>query len=138
MSSADATSSIANMSANANADGIVETELTTQTDKKTDESLVVGGGVGGIGDDGNAVVTADDKWNGWMRFRKDLSPKYKLITDKNYRRNSLWTLRFAVLTSAISTKMLAPNYAIMCAGDHVDSFSNTEPFGFNSATYFIP
>ena len=26
----------------------------------------------------------------------------------------------------------------MCSGQHEDSFDSTEPFGFNSATYFIP
>lgn len=35
--------------------------------------------------------------------------------------------------------MLNPNFAIMCAPDaHPESFPNTEPFGFNSATYFLP
>eukprot|EP00970_Alexandrium_tamarense_P020277 scaffold15044_cov193-Alexandrium_tamarense.AAC.2 len=35
--------------------------------------------------------------------------------------------------------MLNPNFAIMCTpGASEDSFDNTEPFGFNSATYFLP
>eukprot|EP00536_Pseudo-nitzschia_multiseries_P004817 jgi/Psemu1/189075/e_gw1.84.76.1 len=34
--------------------------------------------------------------------------------------------------------MLAPNYAIMCSGSDPESFTTTAPFGFNSATYFIP
>jgi MFS family permease len=44
-----------------------------------------------------------------------------------------------ILASAVNTKMLNPNFAIMCApGAHPDSFPSTEPFGFNSATYFLP
>lgn len=75
-----------------------------------------------------------------MATPKALPPSYKLVSDRNYRKNSIWTLRFAILASAISTKMLAPNYAIMCSGDsdNPDAFPSTEPFGFNSATYFIP
>jgi MFS family permease len=49
------------------------------------------------------------------------------------------TLKFAVLCSAINTKMLNPNYPIMVTPDaHPDSFPDTEPFDFNSATYFLP
>ena len=92
-----------------------------------------------------AINTGDGKsgWGEWL-FNRDpskriiLPRKYKLITDGNYRKYSIWTLQFAILTSAISTKMLNPNYAIMCSGEHPDSFPSTEPFGFNSATYFIP
>lgn len=94
------------------------------TDKKTDEPL----------------AETNDNWKDWLKSPRVLSPKYKLITDRNYRRNSMIVLRFAVLTSAISTKMLAPNYAIMCSpdGGHPDAFPTTAPFGFNAATYFIP
>ena len=36
--------------------------------------------------------------------------------------------------------MLNPNFAIMCNPNsgYEDSFESTEPFGFNSATYFLP
>ena len=53
-------------------------------------------------------------WGEWL-FNRDpakriiLPRKYKLITDGNYRKHSMWTLQFAILTSAISTKMLNPN-----------------------------
>ena len=83
-------------------------------------------------------------WGEWLFNRAGgtqhviLPRRYKLITDGNYRKHSMWTLYFAILTSAISTKMLNPNYAIMCSGEHPDSFPSIEPFGFNSATYFIP
>ena len=44
-----------------------------------------------------------------------------------------------VLTNAINTKMLNPNFAILALpGAHPDSFPNTDPFDFNSATYFMP
>jgi MFS family permease len=49
------------------------------------------------------------------------------------------TLQFAVMVSAINTKMLNPNYAIMASpGLNPDSFPDTDPFNFNSATYFLP
>lgn len=39
----------------------------------------------------------------------------------------------------INTKMLNPNYPIMVTPDaHPDSFPDTEPFDYNSATYFLP
>ena len=64
-----------------------------------------------------AINTGDGKsgWGEWL-FNRDpskriiLPRKYKLITDGNYRKYSIWTLQFAILTSAISTKMLNPNY----------------------------
>ena len=90
------------------------------------------------GKPGDDLLTS--RWKDWMATPKALPPSYKLVSDRNYRKNSIWTLRFAILASAISTKMLAPNYAIMCSGDsdNPDAFPSTEPFGFNSATYFIP
>ena len=49
------------------------------------------------------------------------------------------SLQFVVACSAISTKMLNPNYPLMVSpGGHPDSFPDTEPFEFNSATYFLP
>lgn len=52
-----------------------------------------------------------NSWGEWM-FNRDetkriiLPRRYKLITDGNYRKHSIWTLQFAILTSAISTKMV--------------------------------
>ena len=45
----------------------------------------------------------------WLNSKRTVPRKYKLVTDGNYRRNSMRSLQFAVLVSAISTKMLAPN-----------------------------
>jgi MFS family permease len=43
------------------------------------------------------------------------------------------------MVSAINTKMLNPNYAIMASpGLNPDSFPDTDPFNFSSATYFLP
>ncbi|KAL7537544.1 hypothetical protein ACHAXR_007899 [Thalassiosira sp. AJA248-18] len=51
----------------------------------------------------------------------------------------MWSVNFTIIASAVNTKMLNPNFAIMCSpGASDDSFPNTEPFGFNSATYFLP
>ena len=55
------------------------------------------------------------------------------------RRNSLLVLRFAVVGCAINTELLQPNYPLMVSpGAATDSFEDTSPFDFNSATYFIP
>ena len=44
-----------------------------------------------------------------------------------------------ITASAVNTKMLNPNFALMCSpGASPDSFADTAPFGFNSATYFLP
>ncbi|KAL3925136.1 MAG: hypothetical protein SGILL_000608 [Bacillariaceae sp.] len=68
-----------------------------------------------------------------------LPAKYRLIASGDDRKKSVRALQFAVLTAAISTKMLNPNYAIMVTpGLHPDSFDSTDPFDFNSATYFLP
>ena len=60
-------------------------------------------------------------------------------TEENARKYSIWSVNFIITASAINTKMLNPNFAIMCKHDaHDDSFESIEPFGFNSATYFLP
>lgn len=61
-------------------------------------------------------------------------------TEENARKYSLWSVNFIILASAVNTKMLNPNFAIMCNPNsgYEDSFESTEPFGFNSATYFLP
>ena len=109
------------------------------TDKKTDESIQVA--IENSKDNDAKNDEDDEKFarlKTMFKSPKALSPKYKLATDPNYRRNSMFALQFVVLSSAISSKMLAPNYAIMCSPDHPDSFPSTAPFGFNAATYFIP
>jgi len=115
-------------------DGGVDVEMTADaTDKKTDEPLAKEGPFNGDGENDQLA-----NWKEWLKSPRVLSPSYKLVTDKNYRQNSMMALRFAILTSSISTKMLAPNYAIMCSGSDPESFPTIAPFGFNSATYFIP
>lgn len=103
------------------------------------------------------------EWADWLSQSLPHVPhKYKLIEDPNARQKSLYTLQFAVAMSAINTKMLNPStflgflidwliahqkrshdntqtdYAIMAGGLHEDSFPDTDPFDFNSATYFLP
>lgn len=61
------------------------------------------------------------------------------FTEEDARKYSQWAVNFVITCSAVNTKMLNPNFAIMCQpGAHPDSFESTEPFGFNSATYFLP
>lgn len=86
-----------------------------------------------------------DNWHSFLeklpmgRRSRHLPAKYQLVTDENARKYSIWTLQFSVLVAAINTKMLNPNFPIMATPDaHPDSFPDTEPFDFNSATYFIP
>jgi len=65
--------------------------------------------------------------------------RYQLVTDENARAYSLYSLQFIVACSAINTKMLNPNFPILCTPDaSPDSFPSTAPFEFNSATYFLP
>lgn len=74
-----------------------------------------------------------------IRNRAQLKRYQTLITDEAARKYSLWALYFNVTCNAINTKMLNPNFAIMAIpGAHPDSFDDTEPFDFNSATYFMP
>lgn len=69
----------------------------------------------------------------------EIPARYKLLSEKDARKYSIWAVRFGVLASAINTKMLNPNFPIMAVeGFHPDSFPDTYPFSFNSATYFLP
>jgi MFS family permease len=62
-----------------------------------------------------------------------------MISETDVLSNSILSVRFATMCAAINTKMLNPNYPIMVTpGAHPDSFPDTEPFDFNSATYFLP
>mmetsp|Transcript_28698 Transcript_28698/g.60344 ORF Transcript_28698/g.60344 Transcript_28698/m.60344 type:complete len:716 (+) Transcript_28698:93-2240(+) len=75
----------------------------------------------------------------WKSQPFKLPRYYKLQTDDNARKYSIWAVNFFIACSAVNTKMLNPNFAIMCQpGASGDSFESTEPFGFNSATYFLP
>ena len=48
--------------------------------------------------------------------------------DENVRKYSIWSVNFMITASAINTKMLNPNFAIMCSPNaHEDSFDSTEP-----------
>eukprot|EP00934_Nitzschia_sp_Nitz4_P007181 Nitzschia sp. Nitz4//scaffold25_size161228//149956//152292//NITZ4_002456-RA/size161228-augustus-gene-0.120-mRNA-1//1//CDS//3329544664//7171//frame0 len=69
----------------------------------------------------------------------ELPTRYRLVSEKKAMDRSMGVLLYAVLASAISTRILTPNYPIMVTqGAHPDSFPDTEPFDFNSATYFLP
>mmetsp|Transcript_33746 Transcript_33746/g.81590 ORF Transcript_33746/g.81590 Transcript_33746/m.81590 type:complete len:699 (-) Transcript_33746:117-2213(-) len=79
------------------------------------------------------------KYQQWTHQSYKLPRHYRLSTEENARKYSLWSVNFIILASAVNTKMLNPNFAIMCNPEaHEDSFDSTAPFGFNSATYFIP
>ena len=78
-----------------------------------------------------------------LRMDKSENPEIEgyqvLLTDENARKWSLFALNFNVAMNAVNTKMLNPNFAIMATpGASDDSFDNTDPFDFNSATYFMP
>lgn len=78
----------------------------------------------------------------WLRSRYSnahLPLRYRLAEGKNTLKHSIWSVRFAIMASAINTKILNPNYPILVSANaHADSFPDTEPFSFNSATYFLP
>jgi MFS family permease len=83
----------------------------------------------------------NDTWSDWLQksTRPMVPRRYKLVTEDDALTTSIRSVRLAVMTSAINTKMLNPNYPIMVTPDaHPDSFPDTEPFEFNSATYFLP
>ena len=91
-------------------------------------------------DDDDDDVDANETKTTKKKRRNILPPKYRLVGDQTARQYSMWSLQLAVLCSSINTKMLNPNFAIMSTpGAHPDdSFDNTDPFAFNSATYFLP
>ena len=107
-----------------------------------DEEAVelVGGGGGENAADGTMSSTLYDRFEEWRENHYILPRHYKLQTEEDTRKYSLWSVNFMITCSAINTKMLNPNFAIMCnpLSGHPDSFPNTDPFGFNSATYFLP
>jgi len=89
--------------------------------------------------DDTAGETWREKYLKWRYASYKLPRYYRLSTEENTQKYSLWSVNFIVLASAVNTKMLNPNFAIMCSpGASDDSFESTEPFGFNSATYFLP
>jgi MFS family permease len=52
-------------------------------------------------------------------------------------KKSIKSVRFAIMASAINTKMLNPNFPIMVSpGEHPDSFPDTEPFGTSLSRFF--
>jgi hypothetical protein len=86
-------------------------------------------------------VQKDATWSEWLRksTRPMVPRRYRLVTEDDALRTSIRSVRLAVMTSAINTKMLNPNYPIMVTPlAHPDSFPETEPFDYNSATYFLP
>ena len=82
-----------------------------------------------VGSIGNTVGgTWSDKYNRWKQQRYKLPRHYKLEAEENVRKYSIWSVNFMITASAINTKMLNPNFAIMCVpGAHPDSFPDTEP-----------
>jgi hypothetical protein len=106
-------------------DGLLKSTTTTTTSEKKD----------GGGHDSYPVY----EWLKSTYTTTRLPRKYKLATEHDALKRSMNSVRFTVMCSAINTKMLNPNYPIMVTPDaHPDSFPDTEPFDFNSATYFLP
>ncbi|KAL7496626.1 hypothetical protein ACHAWT_004791 [Skeletonema menzelii] len=107
-----------------------------------DEEAVelVGGGGEAAADKDTMSSTLYDRFDEWRSHRYILPRHYKLQTEEDIRKYSLWSVNFMITCSAINTKMLNPNFAIMCNpySGNPESFPDTEPFGFNSATYFLP
>ena len=89
-----------------------------------------------------AIYQKFDQWKNDVHSSYILPRHYKLLTEEETRKYSLWSVNFMIICSAINKKMLNPNYAIMCTPESQSgnpaSFPDTEPFGFNSATYFLP
>ncbi len=113
---------------------------------------LVGGGVSGEGAAEEEAIDNDasssrrppspslyERFDQWRHEHYILPRYYKLQTEEDTRKHSLWSINFMITASAVNTKMLNPNFAIMCNPTaNPESFPDTKPFGFNSATYFLP
>lgn len=67
--------------------------------------------------------------------------QYRLLTDKHALSYSIMAVRCVVLSLAVSSTMLQPNFPFIASGLpelYPDAFQSTGPFGFSSATYFLP
>jgi len=105
-----------------------------------EEAVELVGGSEAAADEGVMSASLYDRFDQWRSHRYILPRHYKLQTEEDTRKYSLWSVNFMITCSAINTKMLNPNFAIMCNpySGNPASFESTSPFGFNSATYFIP
>ena len=54
-----------------------------------------------------------EKYYIFMRQKYNLPRHYRLRTEEDTRKYSLWSVNFMILCSAVNTKMLNPNFAIM-------------------------
>lgn len=82
------------------------------------------------------IVNDDEEWQAIEG--EGIKPSARLATDERTLSLSLNAIRFAVFADSVTATILDPNYAFMAfPGAHKDSFPNTKPFGFNSATYFL-
>lgn len=98
---------------------------------------------------GNVAVTgpndalADEEWQALLQQQdpgatQARKPSVRLVTDESALSLSLNAIRFAVFCDSVTATILDPNYAFMAyPGSHPDSFTSTEPFEFNGATYFL-
>jgi MFS family permease len=126
-------------------ENIMEEEMEEGQDAPAEAVEAPAESEGLLKDEGDGVmkddVQTENAWSEWLRksTRPMLPRRYKLVTEHDALTRSIRSVRLAVMTSAINTKMLNPNYPIMVTpGAHDDSFPDTEPFEFNSATYFLP
>ena len=81
--------------------------------------------VGGDGDNNEKAGVFFTDWKAWMygkegendvtarKKNQKVPAKYRLVTETKIRDRSMIVLQFAVAASAISNKMLNPNFAIM-------------------------
>ena len=70
---------------------------------------------------------------------KKPAPYQQLVTDPKILNRSLWAIRFGIFADACNSTILQPNYPVMVSpGADPDSFPNTNPFDFSTATYAIP
>ncbi len=110
-------STMANQAGDETSVGIVDTN-----DMEASETVNLSGGMNN-GNSGDVNVDETERGNfselmeryfQWKSRPFKLPRYYKLQTDENARKYSIWAVNFLVTCSAVNTKMLNPNFAIMC------------------------
>ncbi|CAB9513030.1 resistance protein [Seminavis robusta] len=90
----------------------------------------------------NNNLSPDEEWQDLLQQPQQQEPtipaNIRLVTDESALSLSLNAIRLAVFCDSVTATVLDPNYAFMAYPKaHKDSFTSTEPFGFNGATYFL-
>lgn len=74
----------------------------------------------------------------WVNVTK-IPSRYRLVAEEDALKWSMVALRFCVLATACAQTVLQPNFPFLVIPGYSEySFSDTKPFDFSAATYFLP